>query len=123
MSYIGNDQPQNTALGNDPRYFYSLRRDDNGTLFFNRIDMYTGTDAVQINAPGDVKDDYTGFAVGEDFFEGRDVYHNLVYPNLNHEQMRWDNKSIYYYINTNGELVARIGQYYAYSQPDNQGGA
>jgi len=120
MSYIGNE-PQKDFLGGEPRFFYGLRRTDAGTLYFVRIDQVAGNDSVIINNPGNVNDDYTNFASGEDFFEGRDVYHNLVYPNLNYEQMRWDNRSIYYYVDNNGELVARVGQAYSYSQPDNLG--
>jgi len=123
MSYVGSNSPAQDSLGNEPRYFYGLRRTDSGTLYFDRVDQLLGTDSVQINAPGDQKNDYTGFASGEDFFEGRDVYHNLVYPNLNFEQMRWDNRSVYYYINSNGELVARVNQTYSYTQQDNLGTA
>ena len=109
------------ALGDSPRYFYAMRKTAGGTLYFDRIDTLVDTDTIQVNAPGDEKNDYTGFQVGEDFFEGKDVYHNTTYPNLNFEQYRWDNKSIYYYINSNGELVARIGQTYSYTQQDNLG--
>jgi hypothetical protein len=123
MAYVGNDQPQKTTLGDDPRFFYALRRTDKGTLYLDRIDMQMGNDAIQINAPGDRNNDFTGFAIGEDFFEGRDVMHNITYPNLNFEQFRWDNKSVWYYINSNGELVARVNQSYTYNQPDNLGTA
>jgi hypothetical protein len=124
MAYVGSNSPAQDILGNNPRYFYALRRTDEGTLYFVRTDqLVDNSDSIQINAPGDVNNDFTDFSVGNDFFEGRDVYHNLVYPNLNYEQMRWDDKSVYYYINSNGELVARIGQAYAYTQQDNLGAA
>jgi hypothetical protein len=88
-------------------------------LYIVKVDQATGQDSITVNNPGDAANDYTEFASGVDFFEGRDVYHSLVYPNLNYEQLRWDNRSVYYYINANGELVARVGQTYAYNAPDN----
>jgi hypothetical protein len=118
MSYIGNNA-STEFLGGEPRFFYGLRRTDEGTLYFVRSDTMFGSDTVQINAPGDANNDFIDFASGSDFFEGRDVYHNLVYPNLTYEQIRWDSRSVYYYINNNGELVARIGAVYSYTQPDN----
>jgi hypothetical protein len=110
---------QEEILGNAPRYLYALRRTDEGELFFSRIDQLSKLDSIQINDPADGDDDFTEFEVGVDFFEGRDVFHELVFDNLNYEQYRWDNRSIYYYINENGELVARIGQKYTYPAPGN----
>jgi hypothetical protein len=118
MSYMTNGVSTD-SMGGEPRFFYGLRRTDDGTLYFVRSDTLLGSDTVQINAPGDINNDFIDFSSGADFFEGRDVYHNIVYPNLNYEQMRWDNRSIYYYVNSNGELVARIGAAYSYTQPDN----
>ena len=118
MSYIGENGAAE-LLGGEPRYFYALRRTDEGELYFCRVDQALGQDSAVINNPADGNDDFTDFSSGNDFFEGRDVNHNLVYPNLNYEQMRWDNRSIYYYINSNGELVARIGKAYPYDSPDN----
>ena len=101
-------------LGTHPRYFYALRRTDDGDLYFARVDQLSD-DSIQINAIGADDDNYPDFESGIDFLEGRDVYHNLVYPNLNYEQMRWDSRNIYYYINDDGELVARVNQKYTYS--------
>jgi hypothetical protein len=107
------------ALGDQPRYFYALRRTDDGELYFTIVDMFNPDDSITINNPGDGANDYTDFEVGSDFFEGRDVYHMLVYPNLNYEQYRWDDKIINYYLDTNGNLVARIGQTYSYPAANN----
>lgn len=101
-------------LGSQPRYLYALRRTDDGDLYFAKVDQLTD-DSFQINAIGADEDNYADFDYGSDFLEGRDVYHNLVYPNLNYEQMRWDDRNIYYYINDNGELVARVNQKYSYT--------
>jgi hypothetical protein len=112
INYIGISG--SSALGGQPRYFYALRRTDDGELYFSVVDTVDPSDSVTINAPGDGDDDYTEFEVGTDFFEGRDITHNLIYPNLNYEQYRWDNKVVYYYLDSQGNLVARIGQEYAY---------
>lgn len=108
-----------SAMGLNQRFLYSLRRTDQGDLYFNRVDQMSNADSITINAPGDENNDYTGFASGVDFLEGRDVNHNLVYANLNYEQMRWDDRSIYYYMDSAGELVARINQKYPYTGYDN----
>ncbi len=109
---------QEELLGGAPRYLYALRRTDEGELFFSRVDQLSKNDSIQINEPADGADDFTEFEVGVDFFEGRNVFHELVFDNLNYEQYRWDDRSIYYYLNANGELVARVGQKYPY--PDSE---
>jgi hypothetical protein len=101
-------------LGGQPRFLYGLRRTDEGELFLVRVDQLSRTDAVQINLPGPDEDNFDNFEVGVDFFEGRDVFHELVYDNLNYEQYRWDDRSLYYYINDAGELVIRVGAKYNY---------
>jgi len=106
---------QNTELlGGRPRYFYALRRTDAGDLYVQKIDTLYSTDSAMINTPGDQANNFLQLDAGVDFFEGRDVYHNLVYPNLNYEQHRWDDVSINYYIDATGELVARMNQAYNY---------
>jgi hypothetical protein len=120
MSNSNNVYGQSTDdLGGAPRYLYALRRTDDGDLYISKVDQLSNTDSIQINAPGDEIDNFTEFDVGVDFLEGRDIYHNLIYPNLNYEQMRWDDRNIYYYINSNGEFVARVNQRYSYNGPDN----
>lgn len=115
--YIG--QTPELVLGSTPRYFYALRRTDEGELYIAKVDQLLGSDEIQINTPGDLEEDFTEFEVGIDFFEGRDVTHELVFGNLKYEQYRWDDRNIYYYINSEGELVARINQSYAYPAPEN----
>ena len=96
------------------RYFYGLRRTDAGELFLGKLDQLSLTDTIQINKEGDVVDNFPDFDEGAEFFEGRDSAHNLTYKNLNYEQFRWDDRNIDYYINSEGELVARVGQNYTY---------
>ena len=87
------------------RYFYGLRRTDNGELFIGKMDQMSTVDEITINNPGDPSKNYPSFEEGQDFYEGRDVDHNLVYDNLNYEQFRWDGRNISYYVNSEGELV------------------
>lgn len=113
MTYYIGQQPSD-VLGDQPRFFYGLRRTDDGELYFARVDQLIGDDAIDINAPGDPSGNYEDFEVNVDFYEGRDVYHNLVFENLNYEQYRWDDRSIYYYIDDDGQLVARVNATYTY---------
>tara|TARA_B100000683_G_C12507306_1_gene559536 strand:+ start:4086 stop:4445 length:360 start_codon:yes stop_codon:yes gene_type:complete len=98
----------------DARYFYGLRRTDDGELFLAKTDMLKANDSVVINKEGDPTQNFEDFEEGQDFYEGRDVNHELVYENLNYEQFRWDNRSMLYYIDDSGNLVARVNEGYTY---------
>jgi hypothetical protein len=114
--YIG----QNNALGEilgegNPRYFYAIRRDDDGLLYFAKIDQLTDLGSITVNNSGLTENDYTDFEYGVDFFEGRLAEdHSRPYSNLQWDQYRWDSKNVYYYINTAGEFIVRINQAYVY---------
>ena len=112
--YIGKTPDTTTILGDSPRYFYGLRRTDDGELYFSRVDQLIGTDSIDINNLGPVEENYEDFETGIDFYEGRDVYHNIVFDNLKYEQYRWDDRAIYYYIDDDGQLVARVNAGYTY---------
>lgn len=114
--YVGNENTISDLLGQgNPRFFYALRRDDAGNLFFAKIDQIKDTDAVIINDPGLAENDYKGFDYGTDFLDGRlESDHSRPYSNLHWDQYRWDSKSMFYYINDNGEFVVRVNQQYVY---------
>lgn len=112
--YLGTD-PQ-TSLGDTPRFFYGLRKNENGSMFMVRIDNIRDKDVAVLNIPGDETDNYTDFEVGVDFFEGLDVNHNKPFPNLNYQQYRWDDRSLFYYIDSDGQLVVRINNSYDYDE-------
>ena len=114
--YIGQvDQTSILGVGN-PRYFYALRRDEQGLLTFTKVDQLLGTDDIEVNVAGAGSETYEDFEYGVDFFEGRlPATHLRPYENLNFDQYRWDNKNIYYYINTNGQLVAKTKQPHSYT--------
>jgi hypothetical protein len=107
MQYIG--QPiSNTIKSHKDRYFYGLRRTDDGELYLAKVDQMTPGDSVTINNPGLAANNYDDWNEGQDFFDGRDVNHDKIYANLKYEQYKWDDINLYYYINAEGELVVRI---------------
>lgn len=117
--YIGNENSLADLLGaGNPRYFYALRRDDQGNLFFAKIDQLKDTGELIVNDPGLTENNYEEFEYGVDFFDGRLAEdHSRPYSNLHWDQYRWDNKNVFCYINANGEFVVRVNQEYVYS-PD-----
>ena len=114
--YIGSETNFENLLGaGNPRFFYALRRDDDGLLYFAKIDQIKDVGTITVNNPGLAEFDYTDFEYGVDFFEGRlEEDHSRPYANLQWDQYRWDNKNMYYYINESGELIVRINQQYTY---------
>ena len=89
VGYSASDYLQNSVTS---RFLYGLRRTDEGELFLGRSDQLSASDDIVMNKPGEASNNFTDFEEGQDYYEGRDVYHNLVYANLNYEQFRWDNK-------------------------------
>jgi hypothetical protein len=114
--YVGQAPSITELLGEgQPRYFYALRRTEDGTLFFAKIDQLKDVGSTTINNPGPSSADFTEFEYGVDFFDGRlEEDHSRPFDNLQWDQYRWDNKNINYYINEQGELVVRINQSYSY---------
>lgn len=116
--YLGID-PQ-TRLGSTPRFFYGLRKNENGSLFLERNDQMKGRDSVEINTVGPLEENYTDFEVGVDFFEGIDINHNEVFGNLKYQQYRWDDRAMFYYIDEEGQLVAVVNQGHEYTDGDSE---
>lgn len=112
LGQVGSD----TNLGDSQqRYFYALRTDEEGNIYFTRVDMWNSDETIEINSPGSVEDDWQYFEIGLDYFEGKNPdTHEKDTPNLKYDQYRFDSKSAYYYINANGELVVRYGKSYSY---------
>jgi hypothetical protein len=104
------------TLGDSPRYWYALRRNEDGELFIVRSDQLTDDSAYEINLPGAVEDNFEDFEPGIDYFEGIDAEHEPLHPNMYYTQYRWDDRSMFYYINNDGQLVQRI--FAGYSYPD-----
>ena len=114
--YIGMDASMSNLLGEgNPRYFYALRRDEEGLLYFAKVDQLTDSGLITINNSGLTQNDFPDFEYGVDFFDGRlEEDHSRPYSNLQWDQFRWDTKNAFYYINENGELIVRINQNYIY---------
>ena len=110
--YLGRD-PIDT-LGQSPRYWYALRRNQDGELFIVRSDQLTDKDAYEINIPGDPADNFEDFEPGVDFFDGIDAEHQPEFENMYYPQYRWDDRSIFYYVDSQGQLIQRINQGYTY---------
>ena len=104
-----------TVLGGTPQYFYGLRRTEDGDLYMGKLNTLSPTDSLEINLPIDSGETFPDFEHGYDFTEGRDDNHSIVWKGLNYEQYRWDNRSLFYYINDEGQLIVRIGQKYTYA--------
>lgn len=102
------------SLGNSPRYWYALRRNDDGELFFVRSDQIIDNGAYELNIPGPSEEDFEEFEIGVDFLEGLDDQHELVNDNMFYPQYKWDDRSLFYYVNDEGMFVVRINRGYTY---------
>jgi hypothetical protein len=89
--YIGTSPEE--SLGDSPRYFYGLRCNDQGELFFVRSDQLADIDDVVINQPGSLVDTFQDFEAGVDYFDGIDSEHEILYENMKYPQYKWDNRS------------------------------
>lgn len=108
---------QQALLGDTPKFFYGLRRNADGELYLYKLNQLSNDDVVEINLPGDNSENYTDFETGVDYIEGRSsTTHELIDENIKYEQYRWDNRSLYYYIDSEGQLIMRIGQKYVYPE-------
>lgn len=116
--YVGTDPSEISQQYGNARFFYGLRRTDDGYLYLFKLDQLAGQgDILQINKIGDDSTkDYQDFAVGEDFFDGRLEDHTVdpAITNLNWEQFRWDSRNLFYYINDDGEFVIRVNTPWPY---------
>jgi hypothetical protein len=110
--YLGRDPVE--TLGDSPRYWYALRRNDDGELYIVRSDQVTDKDSYPINLPGDPVENFEDFEPGVDYFEGVDADHEKDKINMYYTQYRWDDRSIFYYVDSEGQLVQRIFQGYTY---------
>ena len=110
--YIGTSPEQ--SLGDSPRYFYAVRRNEDGELFFLRSDQIKDKDIITINNPGVPSENFEDLEPGIDYFEGVNANHELTDDNLFFTQYRWDNRSVLYYIDAEGQLVQRINFNYEY---------
>jgi hypothetical protein len=110
--YLGTS-PEN-ALGDSPRYWYALRRNNDGELFLVRSDQLKDKDSIELNIPGPPEENFEDFEPGVDYFDGVNDDHQVQFDNLVYVQYRWDNRNMLYYIDSEGRLTQRINQGYSY---------
>jgi hypothetical protein len=115
MSYYLGTTPE-FALGDSPRYWYALRRNDDGELFLLRSDQLKDKDSIELNLPGDPAENFEDFEPGIDYFDGIQEDHEIEFANLVWAQYRWDNRNMLYYIDSDGRLVQRINQGFVYPE-------
>lgn len=116
MSYLGQVSVDELLGTGNSRFFYGLRREDDGTLLFTKVDQMSSSASISINVAGSNGNNFENFEYGVDFFDGRlATDHSRPYTNLYFDQYRWDNKNSYYYIDSQGNLVVRINSTYVYT--------
>ena len=112
--YLGSN-PADASGDAASRFFYAIKRDEAGMLYFSKVDQLQDQDTVTINNPGLNENDFKEFEYGVDFFDGRlESDHSRPYSNLEWDQYRWGSRNVFYYINDNGEFVVRLNQEYIY---------
>ena len=55
---VGQDTNVYLENGVKDRYFYGLRRTDEGELYIGKVDQLSANDPVTINLPGNIYDNY-----------------------------------------------------------------
>ena len=78
--YLGRDPIE--ILGQSPRYWYALRRNEDGELFIVRSDQVSDKEAYNINIPGPLEENFEDFEPGVDYFDGVTEDHELEHDNM-----------------------------------------
>lgn len=112
--YLGVDP--NEVLGDSPRYFYGMRKNQDGELFLVRSDQLKDTDSIELNISGSAAETFQDFEAGINFLDGIDADHNVVFDNLKYPQYKWDDRPLFYYIDSQGQLVIRINRGFIYPE-------
>lgn len=119
MSYYIGSSPKDVLDGLIKRYFYGMRRNNDGELFFIKADQLNGgaSNSVVINDLGAPEENFLDFEEGIDFLEGVDADHNIEYDNLRYQQIKWDGRSLTYYIEpSTGQFIQRISEGYQFPE-------
>jgi hypothetical protein len=120
MTYYIGTSPTEVLGGFIKRYFYGLRRNDDGELFLIVSDQLGSGEenSVVINDIGPSEENFPDFEEGIDFLDGVDENHNIVYSNLRYQQIKWEGRSLLYYIEPEtGNFVQKISE--AHTYPEN----
>jgi len=117
MSYYIGTNPTDVINSFISRYFYGLRRNNDGEIFFSQVDQLSGIEnSITINDLGPVEDNFPYFEEGIDYLDGIDIDHNVEYKNLRYPQMLWDGRYLQYYIDDEGMLTVLINKGYNYPE-------
>tara|TARA_B100000965_G_C19596022_1_gene760300 strand:+ start:1463 stop:1837 length:375 start_codon:yes stop_codon:yes gene_type:complete len=115
MSYYIGTGPADVINSFIKRYFYGMRRNDNGELFLLKSDQQKGgDDAITINEVGDASGNFPDFEEGISYLDGINETHDIVYENLRYQQLKWDNRSLLYYVDSEGYLVLKVSEKHTY---------
>ena len=105
--------------GFEKKFLYGLRRNDDGEVFLIKINQASPEDdnTIVINDPGPEDENYLDFEEGLNFFNGVDEDRNIEFKNLRYTQLKWDNRSITFYIEPDsGQFVQRVSR--GFQHPD-----
>ena len=119
MTYYIGTSPTDVINSFVKRYYYGLRRNDDGELFLITVDQLSGgqENITTINDVGIAAENYLDFEEGIDFLSGIDEDHELVYANLRYSQFKWDGRSLTYFIDpADGQFIQRISETYTYPE-------
>jgi len=119
MTYFVGGTPQDILQGLAKKYLYGLRRNDDGELFLFRIDQLNGGDenSIVINEQGTSVENFPDFEEGISYLDGVDENHDIVYPNLRYPQLKWDSRSLTFYVEEGtGQFVQRVSEDYNYPE-------
>jgi hypothetical protein len=117
MTYYIGTSPTDVINGFIKRYYYGLRRNDDGELFLIKVDQLSGGDEniAVVNDIGIAAENYLDFEEGIDFLSGIDEDHEIVNGNLRYSQFKWDNRSLTYFIDpVDGQFIQRLSETYVY---------
>jgi len=119
MTYYIGTSPTDVINGFIKRYYYGLRRNDDGELFLIKVDQLSGgnENIAVINDIGIAAENYLDFEEGIDYLAGIDEDHEIVNDNLRYPQFKWDNRSLTYFIDpADGQFIQRLSETYTYPQ-------
>jgi len=115
MSYYIGTGPADVINSFIKRYFYGMRRNDDGEMFLLKSDQQKGgEDAITINEVGEASGNFPDFEEGINYLDGINETHDIVYKNLRYQQLKWDNRSLLYYVDSDGYLVLKVSEKHTY---------
>ena len=91
MSYYIGTSPTDVIDSFIKRYFYGVRRNEDGELFLMKSDQLAGgtENIVVVNNIGISEENYLDFEEGIDFLSGIDENHDKLYDNVRYPQFKW----------------------------------